>query len=90
MAFFEIRHPDYDSDKIEREVLASLEKRKVPIEQEREFVEKYDLEAARREILSSPMHKLKVMLFPPPRWMIQFCKHIPFYESIRKLLHPNL
>tara|TARA_B100000686_G_C16802884_1_gene987437 strand:- start:7592 stop:7864 length:273 start_codon:yes stop_codon:yes gene_type:complete len=90
MAFFEIQNPDYDSDKIELEIIASLKKREIPIEQEREFVDKYNLETARREILASPMHKLKVMIFPPPRWIIQLFKRMPFYETIRKLLHPNL
>ena len=90
MAFFDIQHPDYDSDKIEAEILSSLNKRGIPLDQEREFIDKYNLEAARQEILSNPIHKLKVIIFPPPRWIVRFFKRIPFYQTIRKLLHPEL
>ena len=90
MAFFKIEHPDYDNDKIEAEILASIKEKGIPLEKERGFVDKYNLEVVRREILSSPIHKLKVMLFPPPRWVIRLFKRMPFYEYIRKLLHPNI
>ena len=85
MAFFDIRNSDYDVDKIEVEILESLKKKGIPIEQEREFLDKYDLKTAKREILSKPINIFKIILFKMPPWMIQLVKRIPFYRSIRKI-----
>ena len=90
MAFFEIQHPDYNADKIETKIMESLKKRGIPLDQEQEFVEKYDLVAARREILSKPINRFKLMFFKMPRWMIQLGKRMPFYHALRRLLHIDL
>ena len=80
MAFFEIKDPDYNSDKIELEILNSLRNRNIPVLEEKEFVEKYNLETAREDFYSRPLTQLKIFLNRiglhknMPRWVIQFIK----------------
>tara|TARA_B100000686_G_C16769952_1_gene964401 strand:+ start:60 stop:338 length:279 start_codon:yes stop_codon:yes gene_type:complete len=87
MAFFKIRHPDYDEDKVEDKIVATLKKRNVPIKEEREFVDRYNMDVARKEIFSRPMNRFKCMLFKMPRWLIDYAKLMPFYKILRKLLN---
>ena len=86
MTFFEFRHPDYDARKIEDEVLKTLKKKGIPLEQESEFVEKYSLEIARRELLANPINRLKIMIFKTPPWLTKIAKRFPFYRPIRRKL----
>ena len=86
MAFFKINNPKYDANKIEGDILNSLQRRKIKKE-EREFVDNYDVNIWTREILSSPIVKLKLVFLKLPRWMIKLAKVLPFYEIVRNFIY---
>ncbi|MBL10063.1 MAG: hypothetical protein CL402_06040 [Acidiferrobacteraceae bacterium] len=86
MAFFKILHPSYDAEKINLEILASLEKRGIE-EKERKDVDNFGMNEWKEEILSKPINRFKLMFFKMPRWVIQLARRIPFYDNIRNFIH---
>ena len=95
MAFFEIKDPNYNSDQIETEILNSLKNRNIPYVKEKEFVERYNLENAKKAYYSRPLTRFKILCNRiglhknMPRWIIRCAKALPFYGSIRKFLKIN-
>jgi len=95
MAFFEIKDSDYNSEQIEEEIKHSLKSRNIPFTREKEFLEKYNLEDAKKEFYSRPLTRLKIFINrigfhkSMPRWVIQCVKLLPFYRHIRKFISIN-
>ena len=71
MAFFEIKDPNYNSDKIEAEIFAFLNYRKIPYEQERKNFEKYNLKSVRKNLCYHPLTPFKICFNHLPRWSLR-------------------
>ena len=86
MVFFKIQILGYDVEKIEAQIVASVNKRGIK-ETEKNIVDNYDLNTWKEEIYNRPINRFKLMFFKLPRWIISFLKWMPFYTPVRNFIH---